>query len=61
MYNKREDKGKHEGKCCEREAEGEQIERLNDERLYEVFRWKGESTSSVQFTGGQSEDRPVYS
>ena len=30
-------------------------------RLYEVFRWRGESTSSVQFTDGQSEDCPVYS
>ena len=30
-------------------------------RLYEVFRWKGELTSSIQFTDGQSEDRPVYS
>ena len=61
MYNEREDEGKHKGKRCEGEAKGEQIEELNDERLYEVFRWKGESTSSVQFTGGQSEDHPVYS
>ena len=61
MYNEREDKGKHKGKCCEGEAESEQIEELNVERLYEVFRWRGKSTSSVQFTDGQSEDRPVYS
>ena len=61
MYNERKDKGKNEGKCCEGEAEGEQIEELNDKRLYEVFRWKGGLTSSVQFTDGQSEDRPVYS
>jgi hypothetical protein len=61
VYNKGEDKGKHKGKRCEGEAEGEQIEELNCGRLYEVFRWKGESTSSVQFTDGQSEDRPVYS
>ena len=61
MYNEREGKGKHKGKCCEGEAKGEQIEKLNDDRLYKVFRRKGESTSSVQFTDGQSEDRPVYS
>ena len=61
MYNEGEGKGKHKGKCCEGEAEGEQIEELNVERLYKVFRWKGESTSSVQFTGGQSENRSVYS
>ena len=61
MYNTGEGKGKHKGKCCEGEAEGKQIEELNDEGLYEVFRWKGGSTSSVQFTDGQSEDRPVYS
>ena len=61
MYNEGEDEGKHKGKRCKGEAEGEQREELNDERLYEVFRWKGESTSSVQFTDGQSEDRPVYS
>ena len=61
MYNKGEDEGKHKGECCEGEAEGEQIEELNDGRLYEVFRWKGKSTSSVQFTDGQSEDCPVYS
>ena len=61
MYNEREGKHKDEGKHCEGEAEGKQIEELNDERLYEVFRWKGELNSSVQFTDGQSEDRPVYS
>ena len=61
MYNEGEDEGKHKGKCCKGEAESEQIEELNDERLYEVFRWKGESTSSVQFIDGQSEDHPVYS
>ena len=61
MYNEGEDEGKHKGKCCEGEAESEQIEELNIGRLYEVFRWKEESTSSVQFTDGQSEDRPVYS
>jgi hypothetical protein len=61
VYNEGENKGKHEGKCCEGEAKGEQIRELNDGRLYEVFRWKGKSTSSVQFTDGQSEDRPVYS
>ena len=61
MYNEGENKGKDEKKCCEREAKGEQVEKLNDERLYEVFRWKGELTSSVQFTDGQSEDHPVYS
>ena len=61
MYNERQDEGKHEGKCCEGEAKGEQIEVLNVGRLYEVFRWKGKLTSSVQFTDGQSEDRPVYS
>ena len=42
MYNEGENKGKHEGKCCEGEAKGEQIRELNDGRLYEVFRWKGE-------------------
>ena len=41
MYNEREGKHKDEGKHCEGEAEGKQIEELNDERLYEVFRWKG--------------------
>ena len=41
MYNEREGKHKDKGKRCEGEAEGEQIEELNDERLYEVFRWKG--------------------
>ena len=61
MYKKREDKGKNKGKCCEGEAKGEQVEELNNERLYEVFRWKGELTSSVQFTDGQSEDCSVYS
>ena len=50
MYNEGEGEGKHKGKRCEREAEGKQIEELNDERLYKVFRWKGELTSSVQFT-----------
>ena len=60
MYNEGEDEGKDEGKRCEGEAEGEQIEKLNDEKLYEVFRWKEELTSSVQFTDGQSEDHPVY-
>ena len=61
MYNEGEDEGKHKGKCCKGEAEGEQVKELNVGGLYEVFRWKGESTSSVQFTDGQSEDRPVYS
>ena len=61
MYNEGEDEGKHKGKRCEGEAEGKQIEELNCGRLYKVFRWKEESTSSVQFTDGQSEDRPVYS
>jgi hypothetical protein len=62
VYNERKGEGKHEGKCCKEEAKGKQIEKLNDgKRLYEVFRWKGESTSSVQFTDGQSEDCPVYS
>ena len=61
MYNKRENKGKDEGKHCEKKAKGEQVKELNNGRLYEVFRWKEESTSSVQFTDGQSEDRPVYS
>ena len=41
MYNKREDEGKHKGKCCEGEAEGEQVKELNVGGLYEVFRWKG--------------------
>ena len=61
MYNEREDKGKDKGKRCKGEAESEQVKELNNERLYKVFRWKEESTSSVQFTDGQSEDRPVYS
>ena len=61
MYNERENKGKNKEKHCEREAEGEQVEKLNVERLYEVFRWRGELTSSIQFTDGQSEDRSVYS
>ena len=61
MYNEGKDEGKHKRKRCDGEAEGEQVEELNVERLYEVFRWKGESTSSVQFTDGQFEDRPVYS
>ena len=52
MYNERENKGKDEGKRCEGETEGEQVKELNNERLYEVFRWKGESTNSVQFTDG---------
>ena len=30
MYNKRENKGKDEGKCCEEEAKGEQVKELND-------------------------------
>ena len=47
MYNEGEDEGKHKGKHCEGEAEGEQVEKLNVERLYEVFRWKGELNSSV--------------
>ena len=42
MYNKGQDEGKLEGKCCKGETEGEQIEELNDGRLYEVFRWKRE-------------------
>ena len=29
MYNEGEDKGKHKGKRCEGEAEGEQVEELN--------------------------------
>ena len=37
MYNEGEDEGKHKGKCCKGEAEGEQIEELNVGRLYEVF------------------------
>ena len=61
MYNEGEGECKDKEKCCEGETEGEQIEELNVGGLYEVFRWKGESTSSVQFTDGQSEDRPVYS
>ena len=61
MYNEREDKGKDKGKCCEEEAEGEQVEELNVERLYKVFRWKGELISFVQFTDGQSKDCSVYS
>ena len=32
VYNEREDEGKHKGKCCEGEAEGEQVKELNDER-----------------------------
>ena len=32
MYNEGEDEGKHEGKCCEGEAKGEQIEELNGGR-----------------------------
>ena len=30
MYNEGEDEGKHKGKRCEGEAEGEQIEERND-------------------------------
>ena len=30
MYNEGEDEGKHKGKCCKGEAEGEQVEKLND-------------------------------
>ena len=41
MYNEGEDEGKHKGECCEGEAEGEQVEELNIERLYEVLGGKG--------------------
>ena len=33
VYNEGENKGKDEKKCCEREAKGEQVEKLNNERL----------------------------
>ena len=38
MYNERKNKGKDKGKRCEGEAKGEQVEELNDKRLYKVFR-----------------------
>ena len=38
VYNEREDKSKDERKRCEGEAKSEQVEELNVERLYEVFR-----------------------
>ena len=61
MYNEGKSKGKNEGKHCEREAKGKQIEKLNNEGCKRYLGGKGDSTSSVQFTDGQSEDCPVYS
>ena len=41
MYSEGEDKGKHKGKCCEGEAEGEQVEELNDEGCTRYLGGKG--------------------
>ena len=41
MYNKREDKGKDKGKHCKGEAEGKQIEELNDESCKRCLGGKG--------------------
>ena len=41
MYNEGEDEGKHKGKRCEGEAEGEQVEKLNDEGCMRYLGGKG--------------------
>jgi hypothetical protein len=61
VYNEGEGERKDKGKRCKGEAESEQVKELNDEGCTRYLGGKGESTSSVQFTDGQSEDRPVYS
>jgi hypothetical protein len=41
VYNEREGERKDEGKRCEREAEGEQVEELNDEGCKRCLDGKG--------------------
>jgi hypothetical protein len=53
-----EEKDEVDGDGREPHQNVESVEELNDCKKY---RGREGSTSSVQFTGGQSEDRPVYS
>ena len=41
MYNKREGKGKDEGKHCKGEAKGEQVKKLNDKGCKRYLGGKG--------------------